>query len=84
MDYRIKPIAVEGFADADGVYENSQGAWLGEVNDGKVDPYADEDMDFVPAPANWRDLVIVALSASLTCQNASSGVRAAFVANDRC
>lgn len=57
-DYRISPVAVEGFANADGVYENAHGAWLGEVNGGKVEPYADEDMEFVPAPSNWRNLVI--------------------------
>lgn len=58
MDYQIKPIAVEGYADADGVYENRDGAWLGEIDGGKVMPYADEDGDFVPAPENWRDLVV--------------------------
>jgi hypothetical protein len=60
-DYRITPIAVDGFADADGVYENRHGEWLGEVEDGKVLPYADEGGDFVPAPSNWRDLVVETL-----------------------
>jgi hypothetical protein len=32
MDYQIKPIAIEGFADANGVVENREGAWLGEVD----------------------------------------------------
>jgi len=62
MDYQIKPVAVDGFADADGVYENREGAWLGEIDDGKVQPYADEDGDFVPAPANWRELIVKALN----------------------
>lgn len=61
MDYQIKPVQVDGFADADGVYENRDGAWLGEIDDGKVMPYADEDMDFIPAPANWRELIVKAL-----------------------
>ena len=70
MDYQIKPIVVEGFADADGVYENREGAWLGQVDwqqaEGQEDrqvvmPYADEDLDYVPAPANWRDLIVRSL-----------------------
>jgi hypothetical protein len=66
-DYKIRPVAVEGFADADGVVENWRGAWLGSVEletpDGPevVLPYADDDGDFVPAPENWRDLVIATL-----------------------
>lgn len=58
MDYQIKPVAVDGFVDADGVYENRGGAWLGEVVDGEVQVYSDEDGDFVPAPSNWRDLIV--------------------------
>ena len=58
MDYQIKPVTIEGFVDADGVYENQQGAWLGEINGEIVQPYADEDGDFIPAPENWRELVI--------------------------
>ncbi len=58
MDYRISPVAVEGYADADGVYANEYGAWLGQVMYGNVEPYVDEDLDFVPAPDNWRDLII--------------------------
>jgi len=61
MDYQIKPVAVEGFADADGIYENGEGAWLGECDGEQVMPYSDEDGDFVAAPTNWRELVLVAL-----------------------
>ena len=61
-DYRIHPIAINGFADADGVTENTHGAWLGVMdwqNDKQVVlPYADEDGDYIEAPSNWRDLVI--------------------------
>src|SRR5262249_36782943 len=31
-DYRITPVAVDGFADADGIHVNQHGAWLGEVD----------------------------------------------------
>lgn len=58
MDYQISPVAVEGFADADGVYENQAGAWLGECDGENVMPYSDEDGDFVPAPENWRELIV--------------------------
>lgn len=58
MDYQIKLVAVEGFADADGVVENQAGAWLGECDGETVMPYADEDLEYVPAPANWRELII--------------------------
>jgi hypothetical protein len=62
MDYQIRPIEVEGFASADGIYENSAGAWLGETDwqDDRlvVLPYADEEGDFVPAPTNWRELIV--------------------------
>lgn len=68
MNYQIKPVAVDGFADADGVYVNQAGAWLGEVDwrtqgyDGNdvqyVATYSDEDGDFVPAPANWKELIV--------------------------
>lgn len=61
MDYQIKPVQVEGFVDADGVYENQHGAWLGEIDGDSVQPYADEDGDFVPAPENWRELIVKAL-----------------------
>jgi hypothetical protein len=57
MDYQIKPIAIEGFADANGVVENREGAWLGEVDGDQVMPYSD-DGDYIPAPANWRELII--------------------------
>ena len=43
MDFKITPVAVDGFADADGVYENRHGAWLGECDGEAVQPYADED-----------------------------------------
>lgn len=67
MDYQITPVAVEGSADADGVYKNEYGAWLGIIDwqateDGEdkqiVLPLMDEDLDFVPAPDNWRELVV--------------------------
>jgi hypothetical protein len=61
MDYQITPVAIDGYADADGVYENSHGAWLGEVHGSAVQPYADEDGDFMPAPESWRDLIVKAL-----------------------
>ena len=61
MDYQIKPVAVEGFADADGIYVNQHGAWLGECDGEKVMPYADEDSEYIPAPANWRDLIVKTL-----------------------
>lgn len=61
-DYRIQKVDVDGFPGADGVTVNREGAWLGETDwqDDKkvVMPYADEDGDFVPAPENWRDMVI--------------------------
>ena len=57
-NYRITPIAVEGFADANGVCENRHGAWLGEFDSETVHIYADEDGDYIPAPSNWHDLVI--------------------------
>lgn len=60
MDFQITPVAVEGFPNADGVYENQQGAWLGECDGETVMPYSDEG-DFVPAPANWRELIVKAL-----------------------
>ncbi len=58
MDFQIKPVAVDGYADADGVYENNAGARLGQVVGDRVDPCADEDMDFVAAPDNWRGLIV--------------------------
>lgn len=61
QDYQITPLAVDGFADADGVYENREGAWLGECDGEKVMPYSDEDGDFIPAPTNWRELIVKAL-----------------------
>ena len=61
MDYQIRPVTVEGYADADGVYENNAGAWLGEVGGDSVQPYADEDGGYIPAPESWRELIIKAL-----------------------
>lgn len=61
MDYRISPVQVKGFADADGVYENQQGAWLGDVQGDSVQPYSDEDGDYIPAPSNWRELIVETL-----------------------
>lgn len=70
MDYRIQPVTVDGYAGADGVYKNEYGAWLGVVDwqeseDGSpcrvVFPLTDEDLDFVPAPNNWRDLILEVL-----------------------
>ena len=58
MDYQIKPVTVEGFADADGVYKNEYGAWLGECDGETVMPYCDDAGDFIPAPENWRDLIV--------------------------
>ena len=57
-DYQIKPVAVEGYADADGVYVNSEGAWLGECVDMIVMPYINDGGAYIPAPANWRDLIV--------------------------
>ena len=63
MDYKlIKPIEVEGYADADGIYENQDGAWLGDYGGSKwcmwCMPYIDEDGDYIPAPENWKELVV--------------------------
>ena len=67
MDYQIKPVVVEGFADADGIYANHEGAWLGQLDwqqvEGQEDrqvvmPYSDEDGGYVPAPADWRALIV--------------------------
>lgn len=61
-DYQIQPVEVEGFSNADGVYQNSAGAWLDETDwqgdKHVVLPYADEDGNYIPAPANWRDLIV--------------------------
>lgn len=54
MDYQIKPIPVEGFADATGVHVNAQGEWLGEWDGDQVHIYSDEDGNYIPAPADWR------------------------------
>lgn len=66
MDYQIKPIDVDG-TEADGVYVNDHGAWLGIVDWQAVDggddkqivlPLMDEDLNCVLAPENWRELVV--------------------------
>lgn len=57
QEYIIQSVEVEGAADADGVVVNNDGAWLGEVVDGSVELYSDEG-DYIPAPANWQELVI--------------------------
>lgn len=62
MEYQIKAVAVEGFADADGVVENSHGAWLGEYDGERIHIYSDENGDYVSAPANWRELVVKELN----------------------
>jgi hypothetical protein len=56
--YLIRPVEVKGYVDANGVYENRLGAFLGEVSDTFVEPYSDEDGDYILAPANWRELII--------------------------
>lgn len=62
MDYQITPIEIEGYSTADCVYVNSDGAWLGSIETvGEYSialPFVDEGFDFVPAPDNWRDLII--------------------------
>lgn len=56
--FQISPVAVEGYAPANGVYVNRLGAWLGEVQDTFVEPYVNEDGDYIPASANWRALIV--------------------------
>lgn len=62
MEFQIRPVSVDGFADADGVYVNREGAWLGKISnaerrDRRVKPYADEG-DYIPAPVDWRERVV--------------------------
>lgn len=59
MDYQITPIDIdlEGYADANGVHVNEQGAWLGKVNGAAVSLYVN-DGNYIPAPINWRELVV--------------------------
>lgn len=72
MDYQIKPIELDAFGVADGVYVNDDGAWLGEMaenmtDDGQIErtvlPYANttNDGEYVPAPENWEELIITQL-----------------------
>ena len=70
MDYQIKPVEIDG-STADGVYKNEYGAWLGIIDWQHDDygegtqivlPLVDESSDFVPAPDNWRDLIIKQLN----------------------
>lgn len=60
-EYKITPIEVEGFSDADGVYVNEEGAWLGEVTGEHVQPYSDGG-SYVPAPSNWQELIVEKLN----------------------
>ena len=57
-DYEVQPIEVEGFADANAVYVNNEGAWLGEFDGERVQPYCDELQDFIPAPEGWEQRII--------------------------
>jgi hypothetical protein len=65
-EYRIHPVATEE-RTCDGVYVDSIGAWLGKVVTAhdtsghevtNVEPVMNATGGRVPAPANWRDLVI--------------------------
>lgn len=76
-DYRVQPIAVDGYADADGVYVSLRGdAWRCVVNPIDEDrhgdhrenasgygvlPYSDEEGDYVPAPDGWESRVLETL-----------------------
>lgn len=69
MDYKITPIQTADNT-ADGVYKNEYGAWLGivdwqatEEGDDKqvVLPLLDDDLNYIEAPDNWRELIIEAL-----------------------
>lgn len=64
MEYAISKTDTGDGRLANGIYENSDGAWLAEasvsVGYGRIEylPLTDEDGDYIPAPSNWRDLVI--------------------------
>jgi len=59
--FEVTPISVDGFADANGVYVNRLGAWLGESNGYTVDVYIDENGDYIPAPEDWQSQIIRSL-----------------------
>ena len=65
-DYRITPVTANGVA-CDGVAVDEDGAWLGKVVTGpngegtvvtEVVRVADSAGDWIPAPADWRQLVL--------------------------
>lgn len=62
-DYKLStPVDVDELRQADGVFTNGQGEWLGEViaeQDGeKVMPLTDEDGDYIPAPDGWQNRAV--------------------------
>jgi len=58
MDYQIyPPVKLERYVYANGVHVNQEGAWLGEIDGTAVALYSDEG-DYIPAPEDWRDLVV--------------------------
>lgn len=59
MDYEIRPTPIEGYADATGIYlDRYNRAWLGENDGMMVHLYQDSSGDYIPAPNNWKDLII--------------------------
>jgi len=69
-EYRIQPITMEQ-RTYDGIYVDSLGAWLGKIvtahhTSGEkitiVEPAMNATGGRVPAPADWRDLVIEQLA----------------------
>ena len=58
--YRIQPIEVDGYADADAVFVSRDGAFLGEWcgEESPANCYIDADGDYIPAPSNWRELIV--------------------------
>lgn len=66
MYHKIETVETGDGRVADGVYVNEQGAWLGEWDvisyptgpEQTVLPHMDADGEYIPAPANWRDLII--------------------------
>ena len=59
VDYRLlEPIEVDELRQADGVFTNDEGEWLGEVSseygEVKVMPLTDEGGDYIPAPKGWQ------------------------------